>query len=124
GRSGGPGKNSTSPTYPIYPTYPAYRTYTFEASVRERAEKRRPRVRIAPLRAERGAGEGVLRGDANGRLVHLCERMEPLHRPARRVVGEVFVDLERRGSGRHLDFAAVIDEGDRRRRDLDDRADE
>src|SRR5262245_26346821 len=77
-------------------------------SVRERPEERRSLVRVAPLRPERGAGEHVLRGDTDGRLGDLRERVEPLHRAAGRVVREVLVDVERHLAGRHFDLAAVV----------------
>src|SRR5436190_12089851 len=48
----------------------------------ERAEKRRPLVRVAPLRSQPRARERMLVRDADGRLIDGRERMEPLHRAA------------------------------------------
>src|SRR4030088_3404901 len=63
--------------------------------VRERSEEGRALVRVAPLRAKGGACEDVLRGHTHRRGVHRCERVEPLHRAAGRIVREMLADLER-----------------------------
>src|SRR4051812_47190103 len=59
------------------------------ALVGEGAEERGALVGVAPLRAEPGAGEAVLIGDADGRVRNRRERVEPLHGAAGRVVRDV-----------------------------------
>src|SRR5882672_4707549 len=89
--------------------------------IAERAEERRPLVRVAPFGAQRRAGEDVLRRHANRRIVDRGERVEPLHRTAGGIVGEVLVHIEGNLTGGDLNLAAVIGELNRRRRHLDNR---
>src|SRR5437867_12803782 len=62
GRAGGAGGKGGWGCRPAPPAPPAP-----PALVRERPEKRGPLVRVAPLRTERGTGERVRGGDADGR---------------------------------------------------------
>src|SRR5438128_7879413 len=84
-------------------------------SVGECSEEGRALVRVAPLGAERRAGEHVLRRHTNRRIVDRRERMEPLHRAAGWIVGDVLVHIEGHLTGGHLNLAAVIGELNRRR---------
>src|SRR5262249_2160154 len=84
---GGGGGGGVCPAHPVLPARPA-------RSVTKRAEERRALVRIAPLRPERRAGEEMLIGNADGRVVDGSERMEPELRAAGRIVREMLVDFQ------------------------------